>query len=157
MGPKAQRPRVMAVGYAGGLVIAALASWLRVAMTGALRIDVYDISFFLASGLLGVGLGMACFCAFHLMNTAESFPRGRLVRWALLANLAVAFAAPLTSADLFTYLGLGRLQVLGQNPYSVPLSQIDLGPLTDAIPARWAATVSPYGPVANAAFFVAAR
>jgi hypothetical protein len=146
----------MAVGYAGGLVVAGLASWLRVAMTGTFRIDVYDVSFFVASGLLGVGLGIACFCAFRLTQVAEGFPRGHLVRWALAANLAVVFAAPLTSADLFTYLGLGRLQLLGENPFSVPLSRIDLGPLSGAIPARWAATVSPYGPVANAMFFAAA-
>ena len=39
-------------------------------------------------------------------------PRARLLRWALFANLAVVFAAPLTCDDFFLYLASGRIQAM---------------------------------------------
>ena len=122
------RPRDLALGYAGGLLLAGLASWLRVAMTGSLGVDVYHPAFFVSSGLSGVGLGVASFCALRLLAAAGSVPRARIVRWALVANLVLVLAVPLTSTDLFTYLGLGRMQAQGANPFAVPMSATDMGP-----------------------------
>ncbi len=153
----AEMPFRYVAGYVAGLVLAGLASWLRVAWEGTLRIDTARPSFFVASALLGAGLLLACFCARRLIAVAEHVPRSRLVRWALLSTVAAAFAAPLTSSDLFHYLVTGRLSFLGENPFAVPLGAVDAGPLTSLAASRWLHDTTAYGPLAVLLFRAAAE
>jgi hypothetical protein len=87
---------------------------------------------------------------------APSIPTERLARWALLANLPVCFALPLTSTDVFMYLGMGLVSTAGKNPFTMPMAAIDLGPLAPLIPSQWSVITSSYGPLANLASGAAA-
>jgi alpha-1,6-mannosyltransferase len=118
-----------------------------VLLTGTLRIDTHDISFVVSSLLLGVGLGVASVCAWRITNRAEKIERSLLLRWAMLAQVAVLVAAPLTSSDIFHYLAFGQLQLIGKNPFAVGSNALGPGPLLDLIPARWASFAAPYGPL----------
>jgi alpha-1,6-mannosyltransferase len=149
-------PRRLAVGYGTGLAVAALASWLRVGMTGTLRIDTGHVSFFVASAILGAGLLLASVCAWRLIEAAPRVPPAQLVRWGLLATLPVCAALPLTSTDVFMYLGMGLVSVAGKNPFAVPMAEVDLGALAPLIPRQWSVITSTYGPVANLASGAAA-
>ena len=155
--PEIRRARALAAGYAAGMALAGLASWLRVAWEGTLRIDTGRPSFFVASALAGVGLAVASLCAVRLVEVAEHVPRERLLRWAMAAGAASVFAAPLTSSDLFHYLVTGRLQALGLNPFAVPLGDVDAGALTALAAPRWLRDTTSYGPLANLALRAAAE
>jgi hypothetical protein len=143
------RLRRLSLGYAGGLALGALASWLRVAIDGTFHIDTGAPVFFVASALLGVGLSVAGLCAIRMVDAARGVPRDRLLRWALLANLPVVLAAPLTSSDVFHYLMTGRLVFIGKNPFSVPLDQAGSAPLLALAEARWCHDTTIYGPIMN--------
>jgi hypothetical protein len=139
--------RRLAAGYTAGLTIAAAASWLRVWMTGTLRIDTAAAAFWQCSLLLGAGLLLAAVCSWKLIQIADSIEPRKLLLWALPAHLVLTLAAPITSADFYQYVAYGLLDLAGKNPLAFGPDALETSPLLELVPARWIAQPSVYGPV----------
>lgn len=110
------------------------APWLHLAETAGL--------------LLGAALGAFAYVrAVRFADLAHT--RTWLATAALLALLAAA-APPFLSNDLWDYLSRGRVEVLGQNPYLVPVAELAKDPAMAPFAARanWNDWVLPYGPLA---------
>jgi hypothetical protein len=154
--PDFVRGRRLALGYTGGLAIAAVASWLRVALTGTLRIDTGSSAFVICSLLLGAGLCAASICSWKLVRTAAGMSPWTLFRWAVPGHLLMALAAPITSSDFYQYVAYGLLDLAGKNPLAYGPSALGPTPLLDLISVRWLTQPSVYGPVMLSLFRFAA-
>ena len=144
---KGLQARRLAAGWALGLSVATAASWLRVLLTGSLRIQTGVWPFVTSSLLLGAGLALAALCAVRLWRGAGGVSRADLLRWAIPGHLALALAVPLTSSDFFQYLAYGQLQLAGHNPLAVGPTALGESPLLALVSTRWAAQPSLYGPL----------
>ncbi len=141
------RLRALALGYAGGLLVAAAASWLRYCWAGTLRIDTATAAFAVSSLLLGAGLGLSSACGWKLLQSAPRLSRATILRLAIAAQLVAALAVPLTSGDYFQFLAYGQLQLEGKNPLAAGPSALGAGPLLAVVSERWASQPSVYGPL----------
>lgn len=146
--------RRLAVGCAGGTLVAGAASWLRFALEGTLALDTGTAAYVGSALLLGAGLAVAGWCALGLERRAGPLAPAEL-RWALLLQVAAFPALALTSRDLFSNVAYGELQRLGRSPYLEGPRAVG-GALLAQIAPRWADTPSPYGPVVSIVSRVAA-
>lgn len=137
----------LAAGFALGLSIATAASWLRVLLTGSLRIETASWQFAICSALLGLGLGLAAVCSWRLWQDAAGLPRSAIFWLAVPGHLVLALAVPLTSSDFFQYLAYGQLQLAGHNPLAVGPTALGQSPILSLVSARWASQPSVYGPL----------
>lgn len=74
-------------------------------------------------------------------------------------STVVGLVLPLTSADVMMYAAYGRLQVIGQNPYTVPPAQIfrqEFDAVLVWTERPWQDTPSVYGPLASAVQWLSA-
>ena len=141
---------------AGGYLVLALAAWLRLPMTGTLRMAGEPVV--LAWELLwrlsfAVGMGWIAWHWWSALRREEGpqadDPRA-LVAGALGIHLAAAFALPLTSSDLYSNLAYGRLGGLGFDAYAVGPAALPMGdPFRALVPAPWLNVPSAYGPLLN--------
>lgn len=110
------------------------APWLHLAETAGL--------------LLGAALGT--FAYVRAVRLADLAPKRTWLTTAVLLALLAAAAPPFLSNDLWDYLARGRVEVLGQNPYTVPVAELasDAAMAPFAARANWNDWVLPYGPLA---------
>ncbi len=69
-----------------------------------------------------------------------------------LANIAVAAVPPMTSGDVLMYAAYGRIQVLGENPYTITPAEVfreRFDPVLRFTERPWQDTPSVYGPIAS--------
>lgn len=99
------------------------------------------------------GIAMVVLCWFFLGRLAAPGRPRRLSRsqlWHTLVMWAVplVFTAPIFSRDVYSYLAIGRMMIVGINPYQVGPADA-LGPddpIAHQVDGRWQHTVTPYGP-----------
>lgn len=147
----------LALGFAAGGAIAVAASWLRMALAGSLRIETASLDFVLSSLVLGGGLALASFCAWRIVRDAPSFPRTSMLRAALLGQVVLGLALPITSTDFFQYLAYGELQLAGHNPLAAGPTALGTAPILDLVSPTWANQPSVYGPLLLLVFRGAAQ
>lgn len=76
----------------------------------------------------------------------------RLFAIGTLANIAVAAVPPMTSGDVLMYAAYGRIQVLGENPYTSTPAEVfreRFDPVLRFTERPWQDTPSVYGPIAS--------
>jgi hypothetical protein len=132
-------------GYIAGFVVATSASWLRVLLAGTLFIDTLRWPFAVSSLVLGAGLALSSVCAWKLAEAAP--PSGTTLRWAVLAQVVMLFAAPLTSADFYQYVAYGLMDAAGKNPLAYGPAVLGESPIVHLVSQRWLSQPSVYGPV----------
>jgi hypothetical protein len=137
----------LVLGYTAGLAIAVAGSWLRVALSGTLRIETSHWTFAVSSLVLGCGLALAAVCGWKLVKASEGLPARTLLRWAIPGHLVMALAAPITSTDFFQYLAYGFLDVAGKNPLAFGPTALGDNRVVHLLSDKWVAQPAVYGPV----------
>ena len=138
------------------VLLAVLGQLIMIAM--AVRHEfVYGGSFYwLLHGFEGFGLitatALSALALSRVLRQASSLNFDFLVRVGLLLTLLATLAPPFLSADIWAYLARGRLDWLGQNPYTeVVWDHKDtlpgLAPYAELADEGWMKWAVPYGPV----------
>jgi alpha-1,6-mannosyltransferase len=138
---------IAVVGYIGSALVAR-ASYV----VGTLPGDHLDVD--VATGPyrwvfeIGVGLLVLAWLALgHLVLDETITGMTRRVWWAGAAMAApLLVAAPVTSQDVWAYLGQANVAAHGLDPYSVGPASVQ-GPYADGVATAWLHSPSPYGPL----------
>ena len=140
--------RLLPLGCAGGMALAAAGSWLRFALAHTPRIDTHGLPFLLASAISGAGLVLSGLCALRLAPQAHRFSWRALWGWGLAVQVCGFLALALTSSDVFIYLCLGALRLAGLSPDTTPPAALGHSPLLAPVLGEiWVDEPSPYGPL----------
>lgn len=99
-----------------------------------------------ALGAVTAVMFVAYVVAFRLSG---KIPARTLIAVVIVADVIMALAPPLLSADVFGYIGYARLEMVHSlNPYTHAINAAPLDPIVHY--ARWHREVTPYGPVFTA-------
>lgn len=133
------------VGTAGSTLVA-VTSWFSGALPEPIRSDATLIP---SSALTLTGVALLCLAWLSLLGDRGLNRRG-LLRTYLWWATPLLGAAPLFSRDVYSYLAQGAIAHRGLDPYAAgPVTLLGAeDPLAAAVDGIWAATPSPYGPVA---------
>lgn len=123
------------VGWRHGRVYGGSLHWL---------FDLGETMAFVAATLLAGVAFIRC------LRQASSLPSRFLLGGGLWLVLAALLVPTFLSSDLHDYLARGRVEVLGHNPYVMPVAALADDPAMQAFAQRsqWNGHVMPYGPVA---------
>lgn len=130
-----------------GAALATAGTWVRFALTGALRIDTHAWSFVAASATSGVGLILLGIGSFRIAAAAHRWSWRALWALVIVVQTMAWGSLALTSSDVFTNLSFGMLARNGLSPYAHSPSELRDPFLLSLVPQRWVNDPSPYGPL----------